>query len=174
MHDRLPNLLGAAALAVVDLSSEALDEAGGGHPSASAALLRIARQPGIGTTELAQRIKLTQPAASRLVDGLAARGLVERESRSGRSVALRLTAAGRSVARRLLTARHEAIDALLARLDAGERAALERSLEKILDRAIDEVGSEFVVCRLCDVATCFGGGATCSVHHASQQRGDHR
>lgn len=75
---------------VVDLVKTAVDEAGGGNPSASAALVTLAREPSISTTALAGAVKLTQPAASRLVDGLVSRGLIEREQGAGRAVALRL------------------------------------------------------------------------------------
>jgi DNA-binding MarR family transcriptional regulator len=174
MHDRLPNLLGATALGVVDLTGAAIDAAGGRNPSWSAALIIVARHPGIGATELARRIKLTQPAVSRLVDGLEARGLVERDAPSGRSVALRLTAEGEAAARRLLDARHEVLDSLLTPLDEAERATLEQSLEKILDRAYDWIRSEFVMCRLCDEGACIGGGAVCPVGQAGRERGERR
>lgn len=157
----------------------AVDEAGGGNPSVSAALVTLAREPDISTTDLARAIKLTQPAASRLVDGLAARGLIEREPGSGRAVALRLTGEGQAAVRRLLDARRDAIGTLVARLDEPERAALERGLEKVLGQAFDGVGSTWVLCRLCDDGACTGGGAVCPVGHARREqerreRGEHR
>ncbi|MGH9135458.1 MAG: MarR family winged helix-turn-helix transcriptional regulator [Acidimicrobiales bacterium] len=173
MHDRLANLLGAAGLAVVDLARTAIDEAGGKNPSWSAALITLAREPGIGATDLARHITLTQPGASRLVDGLVSAGLIERVARSGRSVALRLTAEGQSEVRRLLDARRDALDSLVASLTAVERSALERILETILDRAYDHARSGSVLCRLCDHTACVGRGETCPVTHAAQERGVH-
>lgn len=170
MHDRTVNLLGAAGLAVVDVMKAAVDEAGGGNPSVSAALVTLDREPGISTTALARAVKLTQPAASRLVDGLVSRGLIEREPGSGRTVALRLTAEGQAAVRQLLDARRAALDTLVAALDSTERAALEQSLAKLLDRAYETVGSTLVLCRLCDDTACTARGAVCPVGHARRQR----
>lgn len=172
MHDsRLRNLLGAAGLAVADLTREAVDEAGGRHPSWSAALITLAREPGTATTDLARHIRVTQPAASRLIDGLEASGLIERETAHGRSVPLRLTPDGEAAVRRLLDARHETLDDVLAPLDADERATLERLLEKVLDGAYDRVRSTHVMCRLCDHVACTRDDATCPVSHARRERG---
>jgi MarR family transcriptional regulator, negative regulator of the multidrug operon emrRAB len=174
MHDRTSNLLGAAGLVVVDLMKAAVAEAGGGNPSASAALVTLSREPGISTTALARAVKLTQPAVSRLVDGLVSRGLIERHHGSGRAVALRLTAGGQAAVRQLLDARRDVLDTLVAPLDEAERVALERSLEKVLDRAYDGVGSTWVLCRLCDDVACTARGAVCPVGHARRQRGAQR
>ena len=57
----------------------------------------------IRLSELNRHVLLSQPALSRLVDRLAARGLVERrpDAGDGRSVRLALTDAGRAVQRRI-------------------------------------------------------------------------
>src|ERR1700758_5579778 len=57
----------------------------------------------IRLSELNRHVLLSQPALSRMVDRLAARGLVSRSSdpADGRSVHLSLTEAGRSVQRRI-------------------------------------------------------------------------
>jgi MarR family transcriptional repressor of emrRAB len=172
MNDRMANLLGAAGLAVVDLATAAVDEAGGRNPSRSAALITLAREPGLSATDLARHVRLTQPAASRLVDGLVSSGLVQRKAGTGRAVALRLTAKGRAMVRRLLKARREAIDSVIAPLVDADRVALERILEKVLDAAFDRVRSGFVLCRLCDHEACIDGGALCPVSNASRERGD--
>lgn len=110
---------------------------------------------------------------SRLVEGLEAQGLVERVPGEGRSVPLRLTAEGQAAVRRLLDARRDALDPLLAPLDEGERATLERLLEKVVDGAFESVRSGPVLCRLCDHTACVGGGATCPVTDARRERGEH-
>lgn len=175
MHDRLANLLGATGLAAVDLASAAIGEAGGRNPSWSAALITLAREREVetSTTDLARHIKLTQPAASRLVEGLVSQGLIERGAGSGRSVPLRLTTEGEATVDRLLDARRQALASLVAGLDEDEIAALERTLEKVLDSAFDHIRSGFVLCRQCDHTACVGGGANCPVTQANQQRGEH-
>jgi MarR family transcriptional repressor of emrRAB len=172
MHDRLVNLLGATGLAVADLASEAVGGAGARNPSWSAALITLAREreSETTTTDLARHIKLTQPAASRLVEGLVAQGLIERGVGSGRSVPLRLTSEGEATVDRLLAARRQALASLVARLDDDESAALEHTLEKLLDSAFEQVRSGFVLCRQCDHNACVGGGASCPVTQAGQER----
>ncbi len=175
MHDsteRTANLLGAAALTITDRLLDAASDAAGSSTSGSAALTTLAAYSGLGVTELGERVGLSQPAAARMVDSLAARGLVERQSgTNGRSVAVHLTTSGRAAARRVLLARGHELTALVERLDADERAVLVRGLEKILDRLFDEVGSEHVLCRLCDRGACTAGHATCPVGQAARERG---
>lgn len=78
MHDngRLANLFGAAALAATGAMTAAAAAVTDGGLSAAAALVTLASEPGIGVTELSRRLGLSQPGASRLIEALAARGLV--------------------------------------------------------------------------------------------------
>ena len=81
MHDdeRLANLFGAAALAATGAVTAAAAAVTDGGLSAAAALVTLASEPGIGVTELSRRLGLSQPGASRLIEALAARGLVHSE-----------------------------------------------------------------------------------------------
>ena len=85
MHDeqRLANLLGATALALVDLTLGEATKAAGVSSSSAAALVSLAARPGVSVTELGRRVGLTQPAAARMVDSLEADGLVERRPKLG-------------------------------------------------------------------------------------------
>lgn len=169
---RVANLLGAAALAVGERMLAAAAGTAGVSASGSAALVRLAAEPGLGVTELGERIGLSQPAAARMVDSLAAHGLVERRpGTDGRSVAVHPTRKGRIAARNVLRAREGELDSLVELLDPGEREALVHGLEKILDRLFDEVGSEYVLCRLCDTRACLGEGTFCPVGQAARERG---
>lgn len=174
MHDiaRTANLLGAATLTLGDLLTATVSSAAGASTSGSAALTTLANEAGLGVTELGERIGLSQPAAARMVDNLAARGLVERrQGGSGRSVAVHLTESGRAAAQRVLMARAEELSGFVEALEPAERASLARSLEKLLDRLYDEVGSKHVLCRLCDRGACTADRSTCPVGRAAQERG---
>jgi DNA-binding MarR family transcriptional regulator len=98
MHDmrRTANLLGATALAVTDLALGGATAAAGVSGSGAAALVVLCADPGISVTELGRRVGLTQSAAARMVDALAARGLVERRPTLGKWVAVHPTTAGRA------------------------------------------------------------------------------
>lgn len=170
---RTANLLGAAALTLADQLTSAVTVAGGTSASGAAALVTLLDDPGLGVTELGARIGLSQPAAARMVDSLAARGLVQRQQGpTGRSVALHPTEHGRDAARHVLECRLEALARLVDGLETDEREALTRGLEKLLDALFEEVGSEYVLCRLCDRRTCTAGGAPCPVGQAARDRGD--
>ncbi|MFG3342894.1 MarR family winged helix-turn-helix transcriptional regulator [Glycomyces sp. NPDC048151] len=175
MHDRLANLLGAAALNVADLVAEEQRKTADLGESASAALLTLDEFPGLAVTSLGRYIGLSQPAAARMVDGLAARGLVERRTGSGRAVAVHLTSAGQRAVTRLLERREGVLAPLVAALDPAERVALEGLLTKLLYAVHDRTGrAERVpddalgelLCRLCDRAACISGGAACPVTQA--------
>jgi MarR family transcriptional repressor of emrRAB len=70
--------LGAAALAVTDLSMAALRGVLPISPSAAAALVVVAATPGLSVTEIGRRIGLTQSAAARMIQTLEADDLVQR------------------------------------------------------------------------------------------------
>lgn len=168
--DRTANLLGAAALTSADRLRAAAAEATGTSTSGAAALVTLTTDPGIGVTELGARIGLSQPAAARMVDALVARGLVARRAGPGRSVGVELTPNGRTAAHRALQARLDQLSRLVGGLDTDERAALTRGLERLLDRLFDDVGSEYMLCRLCDRGVCTTGGAACPVGQAARAR----
>ncbi|WP_028922455.1 MarR family winged helix-turn-helix transcriptional regulator [Pseudonocardia acaciae] len=173
MHDaavaRTANLLGAAALAVTDLMLAAAASSGGVGPSAAAALVVLRATPDLSATELGRRIGLSQPAAARMLDSMAAAGLVRRERGQGRTVPVRLTADGARAAEDLVRARAEPLAVLVAGLDEADRAALDGLLATLLARLYDRVGSTELLCRLCDRPACTKG-ARCPVGAAAEGR----
>lgn len=172
MHDARPgNLLGAAALTISDRLTRAAAQSAGVSVSGAAALVTLLTSRGTGVTELGSRIGLSQPACARMLDQLAARGLVERRPGGGRKVAVTLTEAGGEAARRALAARRRELDGLTGRLTTEQREALTTALEPLLDALFDEVRSEYVLCRLCDRGGCVRGGRTCPVGAAARARG---
>ncbi len=84
--------------------------------------------------ELNRHVLLSQPALSRLVDRLAERGMLERQSdpSDGRGVRLSLTGAGRALQRQI-GRRHarSVVRALTAGLDPGELRQLETICRKL-------------------------------------------
>jgi MarR family transcriptional regulator, negative regulator of the multidrug operon emrRAB len=161
MHDieRTANLLGATVLAGHTAMSEASAAVTDGGLNAAAALVTLAAEPGLGVTELARRVGLSQPGTVRMVDGLAARRLVVRmPGADGRALALRLTAAGRAAARRILAARERALADLLAPLDAEALRQLDAALSSVLAAMTHRGASPYQTCRLCDERACESAG----------------
>jgi DNA-binding MarR family transcriptional regulator len=98
-------------------------------------LYTLSKCPGpINLTELNRHVLLSQPALSRMVDRLVARGLVERctDPVDGRGVRLALTEAGRA-AQRQVGRRHgrSVARAMLAELSPDELRQLTRILDKL-------------------------------------------
>jgi MarR family transcriptional repressor of emrRAB len=169
--DRIGNLLGAAALTVSDRLTRAAAVATGVSVSGTAALVTLLTSPGIGVTRLGARIGLSQPACARMLDQLSDRGLVTRRRGGGRVVVVELTEAGREAALSALSARQRELNALVSRrLTDEQREALVAGLEPLLEGLFDEVGSEYVLCRLCDRKACVRGGRRCPVGSAARAR----
>jgi DNA-binding MarR family transcriptional regulator len=159
-HAHEVNAFGALALETARRLQEAGERAsphGASAPAALAALHGLAGGESIDT--LRRIVGLTHSGAVRLVDRLAAAGLVVRRvGVDGRSVSLRLTPEGRRAARRVLAQREAAIEQVLAPMSAGERATLARLHERLLGHLAAGPESRRKVCRLCDVEAC---GADC-------------
>jgi DNA-binding MarR family transcriptional regulator len=155
-YERDANLVGAVALALADRVQEAAAQAGG-HGASGAAALAALHGPAQGASidGLRRIVGLTHSGAVRLVDRLAAAGLVERRAGADqRSVALRLTPAGRRAARRVLAQRAAVVESALASLPAADRAALVHMAERLLPVLAGDADGERRVCRLCDADAC--------------------
>ncbi|QIS18254.1 MarR family winged helix-turn-helix transcriptional regulator [Nocardia terpenica] len=170
MHEaRVRNLLGAAALAVSDLMVEGATAAGGIGSSGAAALVILSTAPGVSVTELGRRIGLSQSAATRMVDGLAARGLVCRRGASAKSVEVHPTDAGIVAAERVLRARDDLLATLVGLLDDAEQDKLAELLDKLLEGIYGRLPSSARVCRLCDRACCVADDQICPVGQAERR-----
>ena len=154
---RLENLLGAWALQATTTLDHALADASGfgrADRAALVSLLNYAEGENIAT--LRRGLRLSQPGSAHTVERLVRLGLVERRPSPSdrRAVGLVFTAAGEQQARALLAARRAAMGELLAPLAAGERAALEATLDKLLGARSRDVDTARHVCRLCDAGAC--------------------
>jgi len=110
------------------------------HPGAFAALVAIARNPGVRPGRLADALAVKRPNMTKLLDALSRRGWVERRGQAGdgRGVALHLTAAGeRRVAR--VIGEVQAVDrrstAVLSRRERAVALALLNKIASSLQRA---------------------------------------
>lgn len=149
-------MLGALALEVARRVQEAGAAASPHGASVPAALTALHGLTGGQSIDALRRVVgLTHSGTVRLVDKLAAAGLVERRvGADGRAVALHLTPEGRRTARRVLTRREAAIETVLAPLTPSERSDLRRLHERLLSSATDGQQDRRRVCRLCDVDAC--------------------
>ncbi|MFM2045767.1 MAG: hypothetical protein RLY86_4343 [Pseudomonadota bacterium] len=162
-HDPLPNRLAALALALADAQIAAARDVTGLSASACAALTTIAQYPGDSIGALARVLDLTHSVTVRLVDQLAADGLVTkgpgREDR--RAVSLTLTAAGRTMADGIRRARADAVTRALAGLDPAGRGHLAWAVDQVLAAVTTGRLQADHLCRLCDEQAC--GGDACPV-----------
>ena len=154
--DRLTNLVGVFALAVADRVAAATEAACGAGGAAAAVLVHLSRHPETSVSDLAAVVGVGGSGGVRLVDRLAAQGLVTRApSRTDRrAVLLHLTEAGTQNARRVLHAREEAVRQTVEALGEDQRSALEQLLPALVT-ALPSTRTEVLrTCRLCDVAAC--------------------
>jgi MarR family transcriptional regulator, negative regulator of the multidrug operon emrRAB len=165
------NLLGALSLAVserLETATSAAAAHGGSGPAALAALETFLGGSSIDT--MRKPLGLTHSAAVRLVDRLAAAGLVTRAAgEDGRSVAVFLTPAGRCAAAQVQEGRMLALTNVLAALDAAEREQLTRLVEKLLAGLTSGRADARHICRLCDAGACGHEEGRCPVTRAADR-----
>lgn len=101
------------------------------------ALQVLGRREEPSVKELGECLGLSLPAASRAVDGLLGRGLVERRECAAdrRSRLVRLSPDGRVALERVMQARLEDLDGFVAELPADDRDRLAAALAPIVARA---------------------------------------
>jgi DNA-binding MarR family transcriptional regulator len=110
---------------------------------------------GATVDRLSRVLGLTHSGAVRLVDRLAADGLVERRPGSdGRSRAVFVTEAGSAAARVAQAGRFEAMERVLEPLSGSEREVLTGLLERMLGAMTTDHESAGHICRLCDAHVC--------------------
>jgi len=168
----LRNVLGALAVAATDLMTEDA-QAGGYYPAEHAAIILVATVDGLSQEDLQRRLGLSQPGTTRLVDRLAARGLLTRAPGPDRRTnALRLTTAGAREAERALARRHELLGPLVAGLDETEQQAAVALIGRMLATLVRSGRSPWRICRECDQAACDAGQCQCPVDAGRRQLPD--
>jgi DNA-binding MarR family transcriptional regulator len=152
---RTANLLGALAGEVTNCLDRQFKEHPNQTNSSAAALNVIAYFEGCTNTQLANALRLSHPAAVRLVDKLEAEGLVEaRDAKDRRAVALVLTEKGKARTKTVLEQRCVTLSAVIEVLSDGEQSQLARCLEKMLTHMTRSVDQAVYICRLCDEIAC--------------------
>jgi DNA-binding MarR family transcriptional regulator len=133
------------------------------HPRELAALTLVHTHEGCSVEWLRARVGLTQSGTVRLVDRLAARGLLVRGEPAGRGVPLRVTAAAVAVLERWRQARDGIVEGLLEGVPAGIRQTVVNGMAAALltqrRRRVEADAS----CRQCSWAQC---GDDCPVDHS--------
>lgn len=162
-HAYEANVLGALGLVLADRLAEAA-EGVGGSSAATALVTLYGTRAGAPIDGLARVTALSHSGAVRLVDRLAAAGLVERRRGADqRSAALYLTPVGRRSARRVLSDRAAAMHSLLALLTADQQADLARIATELLAQLGSQPEAEGRLCRLCDLEMCGRSRGRCPV-----------
>jgi DNA-binding MarR family transcriptional regulator len=152
---RTTNLLGAFVLAARDELQGATERAAAHTASGPSALTALATWPGLTIDALRKTLDLSQPGTVRLVDRLAADGLVSRQpGHDGRTRSLFLTDRGREVAHDVLEAREATMAAICAPLDPAELEQLAVLLERLLEHLPVDRDHAHLLCRLCDHGAC--------------------
>jgi DNA-binding MarR family transcriptional regulator len=168
------NVLGALALFLTDATADAIEAAGHADSAAAAlsALQQFLDRPTLD--QLRRVLGLTPSGAVRLVDRLAADGLVTRgPGDDGRSRSVSLTAKGRRAAERVQAARTKVLERALAELTSRQRAALHSLTTQVLaSLARDKVHSGQAgrgwTCRLCDLVACGRPDGLCPAANAAR------
>jgi MarR family transcriptional regulator, negative regulator of the multidrug operon emrRAB len=155
MDDRSANLITALVVGLADALDETTRGAGGHGATGAAALTTILFNPGERIDQLSRVLGITGSGTVRLVDRLAADGLVERgRGRDRRSVALWLTAAGGALAQQIVTERRAVLRRALEPLSREQAAGLAAIAEPVLAAMAVDRDRADRICRLCDYVAC--------------------
>lgn len=153
MQVLLANKLGALGILIADVTELVID---GLSPSAASMLSTLFYRSNLTASMLGEIVGVTQPTATRILNGLVQHGWIERQERQGKTTPLRLTAAGEERAIALQSARQAALAELTAHLSHSDLKAFDRILDSVLGGATTSRRFARTTCRLCDHATCDG------------------
>src|SRR6478736_648637 len=148
---RVENLAGAFATTVGRAIDRAVADATGFGGTEAAALVALAGFAHGGRQDvLVAALEISQPAAARAVERLAARRLLTRRrgASDARETHLELTAGGRRAVARILAAREQVLAGALEPLAAADRGRLEAVLEKLLANMTHDRVTARRICRL--------------------------
>ena len=152
---RTANLLGALACEISGRLDERLKKHPNESDSAAAALNVISFYAGCSNNALSRALKLSHTTTVRLIDKLAAQGLVERrQAADRRAVSLFLTKHGREQARAVVKDRCVALGQIVDALSERQRSQFDRLAEILLRSLTTSAEEADHICRLCDDSAC--------------------
>ncbi len=152
---RSENIVGTLALTLSDILLQ-VSQAEAPSNITAAGLTLIGHVPGLSIHDLSRGLSLSHPGTVRLVDRMAADGLVTRtrSDSDGRAVALVLTPMGEARERAVLASRQAALSQALACLTTEEHTALAQISEKIITSLLRDESHALQMCRLCNSKAC--------------------
>ena len=166
------NVLGALALVVTDQSAGAMTagtELSASGASAISALSEFLDHPTLD--ELRRVVGLTPSGVVRLVDRLAAAGLISRgPGADGRSRSIVLTERGQLVAAELKSARLASLQGMLAGLTGTEQQTLHSLLSRVMGTVVEQKSGGAWICRQCDLGACGRATGHCPAQQAAQRK----
>jgi DNA-binding MarR family transcriptional regulator len=152
--ERLVEMLGSYAHAV--LSGHLLERATGGKLTAAQlhALAFVSRHAGCSTKALSAGLRTSIPSATRLVDRLVRKGLIDRceSGEDRRLVQLRVTPTAETALRSVQEARIAQLEAAVSALPADERPPLLGGLERLLRAMMRDAETVEACCLHCGSA----------------------
>ena len=170
---RTLNIFGALGVLIADRVFAAVEQSGDLSRQEGAALIQIGLfAPTFGN--LQTTLRLSQSAASRLVDRLAARDWVVKNAHpeDPRERILQLTPAGEALMGDILDRKQNSLRELFATLDAGETSRLLDLAEKIFAAGIRSREESDRTCRMCNLSRC--PQASCPARHRAEERATER
>jgi DNA-binding MarR family transcriptional regulator len=158
MHELANELLANKIAALATAINDRTEAAFGSRRSRSsvAALETLLYWGPLTATELSKILNVTQPTVVRVVGGLVREGLIARQRKRGRDVALALTRAGNAQARRLQRVRLATVSGLLGTLGAASAQCINDVVDLLLAAATDGRATARRTCRFCAHDICDG------------------
>lgn len=155
-ENRIANLLGAAALGLSDRIRNSSRQILARDGATAAALSLIGHNPAISVLSLSRILEMSHPGTVRLLDTLAAAGMVNRRrsTKDGRTAELHLSEDGYHARQEMLRERQKALLAAISGLSSTETEQLEQILEKIIRKLPRNEVHCHTICRFCDEDAC--------------------
>jgi len=152
--ERIANLLGATALAVMDRVYRDLAALGFSEAEA-ATLATLHANPGLRIRDLAEVLRRSHPGTARLVARLHDRGLVKKaKGRDRREETLHLTKSGKRAVAGIFAERQRLLTSMLESVPEELRSHLRASLEALLTATAHSDLETYRICRLCNESDC--------------------
>lgn len=174
MNDqRLDNLLGALALAMMDRLTQAIAQNTGLQGSSAYALVLLGQTPGLSIDALAKILGLAHSSTVRLIENLVESGFIDRQPGvDRRQVLVSLTIRGQAAVDNVLSARQHTLAQMTATLPSTSTQALTEACEQLLSSLSNDALSASRNCRLCDEGIC--GLSSCPVEAAYRRQTEGR